>query len=186
MEVRNGGYFEADINARFSMSRQQVQINPKDDAKNINTNLLMTQYTMEFQLEIKLTASGNFSAQSLSEGLEKTKEFLKGIDLSKIGYEGKNLDEMSEDEAKEAVSEDGFFGIKNTALRISDFVLIGGGEDIDRLKAGREGVLKGFNDAQSIWGDTLPDIAYKTLEEVLKRIDEKISKLGGQVLDFQA
>ncbi len=186
MDVKSSGYLQADINAKFSFSQKQYQISSKDDAKNIDTKILMSEYTLEFQLEVSVKAQGNFSAQSLSAGLEKAKEFLKGIDLSSIGYEGKGLDELDSQEAQALVSEDGFFGITNTANRIADFVLIGGGDDVERLKSGREGVLKGFNDAEKIWGDTLPEIAYKTLENALKAIDDKIAALGGNVVDFSA
>jgi len=186
MEIGKGGYFEADFSAKFSMSHKQYQINTKEDAKGVSVSALRSEYIMEFQLEISIKSSGNFSAQSLAEGLEKAKEFLKGVDLSKIGYKGKGLDELSSEEATALVGEDGFFGISATSQRISEFVLVGGGDDLERLKAGREGVMKGFKDAESLWGNTLPDIAYKTLEQALKMIDEKISSLGGQVLDLDA
>ena len=82
------------------------------------------------------------------------------------------------------VGENGYWGVKETSRRISEFVLNGAGEDIDRLKAGREGMLKGFREAEKAWGGTLPDISYATMEKSLQAIDEKIRDMGGSVLDI--
>lgn len=87
-------------------------------------------------------------------------------------------------DAADMVGENGYWGVKETSRRISEFVLNGAGEDIDRLKAGREGMLKGFREAEKAWGGTLPDISYATMEKSLQAIDEKIRDMGGSVLDI--
>ena len=90
---------------------------------------------------------------------------------------------MNPDEAKALVSEEGFFGVTQTSNRLADFVLSGGGDDLEKLKAGREGIVRGFNEAEKIWGEKLPDISYETLDKALAKIDEKISSLGSNILD---
>jgi hypothetical protein len=90
---------------------------------------------------------------------------------------------MTPDEAKALVSEEGFFGVTQTSNRLADFVLSGGGDDLEKLKAGREGILRGFNEAEKMWGGKLPDISYQTIEKALEKIDEKITALGGSILD---
>jgi hypothetical protein len=54
------------------------------------------------------------------------------------------------------------------------------------LKAGREGIVKGFEDAEKLWGGKLPDIAYDTQKLTLEKIDQTIQELGGNVLDLAA
>ena len=60
----------------------------------------------------------------------------------------------------------------------------GAGNDIDRLRAGREGVLRGFREAEKTWSGKLPDISYETITKSLEAIDEKIRELGESVIDL--
>lgn len=105
-------------------------------------------------------------------------------DKATLTFNGAPISDLSSDEAQGLVSENGHFGISKTSQRISEFVLRGAGENLDQLKAGREGVLRGFKDAEKQWGGKLPDISYETLTNSLKAIDEKIQELGGSVVDL--
>lgn len=143
-------------------------------------------YLMEFTVRVQKISISSFGSQGVSQNIDKIKEMLDQLgDLSDIGYSGKKLSELNQDEAKELVSEDGFFGIAKTAERISGFVLSGGGSDFEKLKAGREGVMRGFKEAEAVWGEQLPQIAYDTLSKALEQIDKKIEALGGKALDVQ-
>jgi hypothetical protein len=86
-------------------------------------------------------------------------------------------------DAEKLISENGYFGIKQTSGRIAEFVLNGGGDDIEKLKAGREGMLRGFKEAEKVWGGRLPEISYSTIEQALKQIDDKIYSLQGSIID---
>jgi len=96
------------------------------------------------------------------------------------------IEGLSQEEAKELVSEDGFFGINQTAKRVFDFVIKGAKDNPDLLKAGREGVIQGLKDAENEWGGKLPDIAYKTQTKTLQMIDEYMAKLGISNFDTNA
>ncbi|MCP3944621.1 MAG: hydrogenase-4 component G [Desulfobacteraceae bacterium] len=100
-------------------------------------------------------------------------------DKASLLYEGNPISELSVDEAGALVEEDGYFGVDKTSQRIIDFVIKGAGGDLSKLKAGREGVLRGFSEAGKAWGGELPDISYKTIERAIKVLDEKIADLGG-------
>lgn len=106
--------------------------------------------------------------------------------LGDIGYKGKPIAELSKDEAAELVSEDGIFGIKQTSERIAQFVIAGAGGDEKLLRAGREGMLQGFKDAEKMWGDKLPDISQKTMQKATELVDKAMSDLGFSVLDTEA
>ena len=100
-------------------------------------------------------------------------------DKASLFYKDTPISELSIDEANELIKDDGYFGINKTSQRIIDFVIKGAGNDIERLKAGREGVLRGFSEAGEAWGGDLPDISHKTIERTIKALDEKIVELGG-------
>ena len=105
------------------------------------------------------------------------KETEGGMNLKNIGYEGKPILELSQDEAKDLVSEEGFFGIKNTSDRVAGFVFNFAGDDLDLLQKGRDGIVQGFEEAKKMFGGELPEISYKTQERTLALIDEKINSL---------
>jgi len=106
--------------------------------------------------------------------------------LSDIGYEGKPIAELSQDEAASLVSEDGFFGITQTSERIAGFVIAGAGGDEDMLRAGREGMLQGFKDAESMWGGELPEISQKTMQAALEMVDKEMHSLGFSIINQEA
>ena len=108
------------------------------------------------------------------------------LTLSDIGYTGKSFSDLTQDDAKGLVADDGFFGVSQTSNRLSDFVLTGAGDNVEMLKAGREGIIQGFKEAEKIWGDTLPEISYKSLELALEKIDTRLQGLGANVIDFGA
>jgi len=105
------------------------------------------------------------------------KEDEDGFDLSSLGYEGKAITELDSSEATELISDDGFFGVTQTSNRVSSYVISLAGDDMEALKEVREGVEKGFEEAEKMWGGKLPDISYETQEKTLALIDEKISQL---------
>lgn len=176
--------------------RKQLKELQEYGAKNISEG-----YFMQFQMQTVNLSNGNFSFQSLTFEMSvssgdflnhiqnpanKVKNALFGVDLSKIGYSGKPIDTLTQDEAKALVSEDGFFGISQTSERIADFVIMGAGNDLEKLKSGKEGMLRGFKEAEQMWGEKLPDIAYETMKKSLAKVNDKISALGGNTLDVQA
>jgi len=137
---------------------------------------------VELNLNIKIESKDRFGTQA---GIKAFSESA-GIDLSKLIYNGKPITELSQDEANELISEDGYFGVKNTAQRIFDFAVRNAGDNPEKLQAARDAVLKGFKEAEDVFGGTLPDISHKTLAKLLEMIDEKIRALGGSVLDVKA
>ena len=108
------------------------------------------------------------------------KESSSGMSLKNIGYEGKPITELTPDEAKELVSEDGFFGVTQTSDRVANFVFSFAGDDLELLQKGRDGIVQGFEEAQKMFGGELPEISYKTQERTLALIDEKINSLKGE------
>lgn len=172
-------------------SEAQRQKSIQEAASKVDAKALMTSYVMEFQMSISSTSENNFNSQngiSLLEGSAlnnsvKLNNILNGLDLNAIGYKGKPLQELTSDEAKALIAEDGFFGIAKTSARIADFVIAGAGDDVEKLKAGREGIIRGYKQAQKTWGGELPDISKETLQKSLEKIDKRLTELGVNVLE---
>ncbi len=175
-------------NLNYSVKMSQFQAYQKNDKE--GTTSVMEATYIEFEMastdETKLNMGGQLNIFDLANKMERVNSNLSQSDLAAIGYEGKPLGDLTQQEAADLVSEDGFFGIKKTSQRVADFVLMGAGDDIEKLRAGREGILQGFKDAERIWGEKLPEISYKTLDKTLEMIDKKIEELGYSVIDEQA
>lgn len=168
---QSGGNFSFQLSA-LSISGMSSAFNTGDALGTYSRTSLSSQ---------TLTISGSMSALNSLGGFEGLNDILKskGIDLAQIGYEGKAINELSQSEANALISENGFFGINNTANRVADFVIKGAGDDLELLKAGLKGVKQGYEEAQKLWRDTLPEISQKTQELTLKLIEERIKELGG-------
>lgn len=163
--------------------KESADFKEKIKSGEISGKTLSQAYLIEYTQSIENYSSSNLEAQSASFDINKVKDILKSIDFTAIGYTGKPIADMNPDEAKALVSEDGFFGVTQTSNRLADFVLSGGGDNLEKLKAGREGIIRGYNEAEKAWGGKLPDISYETLDKALAKIDERITALGGNILD---
>lgn len=141
------------------------------------------QYILFAMNASNITQGNTLSQASLNSNQREVLDFLSGkeslggMSLKNIGYEGKPITELTQDEAKELVSENGFFGITQTSNRVSDFVFNFAGDDLELLQKGREGIIQGFEEAKKMFGGELPEISYKTQERTLALIDEKINSL---------
>lgn len=161
--------YEAKGFATYSKSDKTIDLNEKD--KKISAKEIINTYFFEYQMKITTESKDSFEQQADT------------FRLSDIGYNGKPIGELSQDEAQALVAEDGFFGIAQTSQRIADFVLMGAGDDAQKLKAGRSGMLQGFKEAEAMWGEKLPEISYTTMQKALEMVDAKLAELGGSVLD---
>lgn len=67
-------------------------------------------------------------------------------------------------QAQEDISEDGYFGIKQTSQRLFDFASALAGDDPEKMKKMEEAMEKGFKKAEKAWGQALPEISQKTMD----------------------
>ncbi len=105
--------------------------------------------------------------------------------LNDVGYDGKPIAELSQSEATELISEDGIFGIKQTSERIANFVINGAGGDEDLMRAGREGMLQGFKEAEELWGEELPEISQQTMQKAIEMVDKAMQEAGFSIIDTE-
>lgn len=75
-------------------------------------------------------------------------------------------------QAKEDISEDGYWGVKQTSDRIFDFAVALSGGDKEKMEQMKEAVEKGFKEATKTWGKELPSISNDTLKAVNDKFDK--------------
>lgn len=172
-----------------SFKKIGIEVSDKD-LKNLNSKDISNMFFAQ-SLQISVT---QFSIQgSLSEisahkdDISSLLSNFQNLNNSTLGF---NLSSLDANKARELVSEDGYWGAKQTAQRISDFVLNAAGDDPKKLQEGRRGILNGFNEAKGALGKNfkggLSNLANDTIEQALKAIDEKLQKLGENLLNVNA
>ena len=77
--------------------------------------------------------------------------------------------------AKEDISDDGYWGVKQTSDRIFDFAQALAGDDEEKMEAMKKAVEKGFKEATKTWGKELPDISKNTYNAVMDKFDKYFS-----------
>lgn len=82
------------------------------------------------------------------------------------------VDAKTRAEAKEAISENGYWGVKQTSQRIFDFAQAVAGDDVEKMKEMQAAVEKGFSQAKSAWGGEMPSITGDTYEAVNNLFEE--------------
>ena len=85
------------------------------------------------------------------------------------------VDPEVQKKAQEDISEDGYWGVKQTSDRIVDFAKALAGDDTKALEKMKEAFLKGFKQAEKAWGGKLPEISQKTYDAVVDKFDKLIN-----------
>lgn len=82
------------------------------------------------------------------------------------------VDAATKAQAQEDISEDGYWGVKQTSQRLFDFASALAGDDEDKMRQMQSAMEKGFKQATSAWGRDLPDISSQTLDAANKLFEE--------------
>lgn len=172
----------AEVERNFTVEQNKSEIH--NSAVNVSISMESIKVFLNIK-SVELTQSNASAQNTLMNIVNNTevydflsgKELDNGFSLKSIGYDGKPITELSTDEAKELVSDEGFFGVIETSSRVSSFVIGMAGDNVEGLQEARKGVVQGFEQAESMWGGTLPEISYETQAKTLEVIDAKIAEL---------
>ena len=186
---------EDDINIKVSKNEPISQQDRSFHNLAVDLSISMESIKVFINLKSVEMTKDNTSAQSAIHSLQQKsaeqglvlkdevydflsgKEMGNGLSLSSIGYNGKPITELNQSEAKELVSENGFFGVTQTAQRVSSFVVGLANGNVEALQEARHGIIQGFEEAEDMWGGELPAISYETQEKTLEIVDAKIAEL---------
>lgn len=109
--------------------------------------------------------------------LKQGKTFASSSDMIKALASGElKVDSATAAQAKEDISEDGYWGVKQTSDRIFDFAKALSGGDNDKMQKMLEAFKKGYEKATGAWGKELPSICKDTYDAVEKKFDKYFNK----------
>lgn len=196
MQIQSNGYTQANTSALENANiKDMANFKGSKSDENVKAELTVEEEIAKSAVEVSISMGAQIilniinsqnEVKDNSSAQKNIMDFLSGkevegeFSLKDIGYEGKPITELSQGEAQELVSEEGFFGIENTANRVADFVLGFAGNDLENLEKSREGIVQGFEDANKMWGGELPEISHQTQARTLELIDERLSELRGE------
>ena len=110
------------------------------------------------------TVLGQSKSATIAAGSDEMWKF-----LASGGY---TVDAATKAQAQEHLSEDGYWGVKQTSQRLFDFASALAGDDEDTMKKMQDAIKQGFKDAGAVWGKDLPDITNNTLDATNKMFDD--------------
>ena len=145
-------------------------------------------YTPNTELAAKLKAEMQAHTQQLEDIVNKLisgqgKAFSMATGNLKDFFANLEVDEATRAKAQEDISEDGYYGVKQTSQRLFDFAQALAGDDVDKMKEMQKAMEKGFKLATKSWGKELPGICGETFDAANKLFEEYYkSKDPGAVL----
>jgi hypothetical protein len=167
----------------YSQNYQSVSNSSEASGKGQTKSIASYQQEIvELRMEVLFNTTGEVGKQTAAASAINLADFANTPPEQHMSM----IEALSPEQASELISEDGYYGIAQTAQRLSEFVLMGAGDDLDKLRAGREGIMRGFKEAEEMWGGKLPELSYKTIDSAMEQIDGRIRELGGSVLDLAA
>lgn len=146
----------------------------KDDA-----SVPLKKYVQNTELVNKMKADAEAHTQQLQNIVQQlmTKQGqtfnIANGDMWKFLASGKfEVDEATKLQAQEDISEDGYWGVKQTSNRILDFANALTGGDPSKIEDMRKAFEKGYKQAEDTWGGELPEISKQTYDAVMQGFDK--------------
>ena len=85
------------------------------------------------------------------------------------------VDAATKAQAQKDIADDGYWGVEQASSRIVDFATALAGSDPKQLEKMRDAFKKGFDNATSTWGKSLPDISQRTYQAVMDKFDKLVA-----------
>lgn len=130
------------------------------------------------ELIAKMKADAEERTSQLRSLIEKIILQQAGKTSDIFDFLGKEYSAEDIEKAKEDVSEDGYYGVKQTSQRILDFAVALTGGDPDKIEEMREAFKQGYQQAEATWGGELPDICKQTYDAVFEGFDKMAKEAG--------
>ena len=197
------GYTSANANKaaaadKAAQEQNKDAVNAVDTNKNSQANKDRVEFSSDTKVSNKMSDSERAAlVQSLKADLDNQmarftnmmtqmfqKQGITGISAQgddmwrRIASGNFTVDAQTKAEAQEAISEDGYWGVKQTSQRIFDFAYALAGDDPEKMKKMQAAVEKGFEQATQAWGKSLPSIAQETHSAIGDLFDRYYEKAG--------
>jgi len=143
-----------------------------------NEKVTKKTYTQDIATIEKMKAEANEKTAQFRELVEKLfSQQISTADIAdsiwqKFANGEFKVDQATIDQAKEDVSEDGYWGVEQTSDRIFEFAKALSGGDPDKMDDMLDAFKEGFDQATKAWGKELPEISSKTYDAVMKKFED--------------
>lgn len=152
-----------------------------EPGKDTDTSSIGKTYKPDTGTIEKLKADAERRTQQLRSLVEKLllkqgEKFTETTNMFQLLREGKlQVDPETAALAESEISEDGYYGVKQTSERLFSFATALTGGDPDKAVEMKEAFIKGYEAARKAWGGELPDICKQTYDAAIKKFDEWIN-----------
>ena len=92
------------------------------------------------------------------------------------------VDAATKAQAQKDISEDGYWGVKQTSQRLFDFASALAGDDVDKMKEMQAAMEKGYKQATKAWGRELPSISKETIDAANKLFEDYYNSKKTEVI----
>ena len=92
------------------------------------------------------------------------------------------VDAATKEQAQKDISEDGYWGVKQTSQRLFDFASALAGDDVDKMKEMQAAMEKGYKQATKTWGRELPSISKETIDAANKLFEDYYNSKKTEVI----
>lgn len=159
-------YEKSDSSSSEKKATYSISKMSENDRAALVQQLKADQETRQSQLIdiVKQMMNGQGKAYSLATGDDSIWKFLASGDFT--------VDAATKAQAQEDISEDGYWGVKQTSQRLFDFAQALAGDDVEKMKKMQEAMKKGYELATGAWGKDLPDISKNTLDAADKMFED--------------
>ena len=160
-----------------------------EPSKEVATDSAKKTYKPNTDLVNKLKADAEARTSQLRSLVEKmmsgqTQAYGKATDMWQFLRSGNyTVDAATKLQAQKDISEDGYWGVKQTSSRILDFATALTGGDPDKIEDMRKAFEKGYKQAEKTWGGKLPDISQQTYDAVMKGFDDMAAAVNKTVTE---
>lgn len=143
-----------------------------------SANIPVKKYVQNTELINKMKADSAEHTKQLQNIVQQlmTKQgqtFSVANDMWQFLASGKfEVDAATKAQAQEDISEDGYWGVKQTSNRILDFATALTGGDPSKIEDMRKAFEKGYKQAEKTWGGELPEISKQTYDAVMAGFDK--------------
>lgn len=170
------------VNVSKYNSMQQLHINKNKNVTHIRYKEKITQTSFNEKIDIsdfdKIREQSENDIEAFEKFINKILSYQGNYTLRKssqkikVDIKIKTKGDPKETQKTKSPEIKGYWGAEETSKRILDFAKKISNDDPSKLDLLVDAFKKGFEEAEEIFGGTLPDVSYKTYDLVMEGFDE--------------
>lgn len=151
-------------NTKITYTRESATLS--EISKQVEAKLSNLRGIVENLVTMQSLKTGEGKGLNYDQIMEKYDGKLKDF------YQNLEVDEPTRLKAQQEISEDGFWGVKQTSERAIEFAKALSGGDPSKVALLRDAIEEGYKAAEKAWGGELPEICKQTQEATLKGLND--------------